>query len=90
MYKFLLSLFLLLSTLSATARKVVRVACVGNSITYGTGIANREHDAYPAQLQRMLGKDYVVGQLRQTWCHSPATRTSPLFPTDGVSRCDAV
>ena len=61
MYKFLLSLFLLLSTLSATARKVVRVACVGNSITYGTGIANREQDAYPAQLQRMLGKDYVVG-----------------------------
>ena len=61
MNKFLLSLFLLLSTLSATARKVVRVACVGNSITYGTGIANREHDAYPAQLQRMLGKDYVVG-----------------------------
>lgn len=61
MYKFLLSLFLLLSTLSATARKVVRVACVGNSITYGTGIANREHDAYPAQLQRMLGRDYVVG-----------------------------
>ena len=61
MYKFLLSLFLLLSTLSATARKVVRVACVGNSITYGTGIANREYDAYPAQLQRMLGKDYVVG-----------------------------
>lgn len=61
MNKFLLSLFLLLSTLSATARKVVRVACVGNSITYGTGIANREQDAYPAQLQRMLGKDYVVG-----------------------------
>ncbi len=61
MYKFLLSLFLLLSTVSATARKVVRVACVGNSITYGTGIANREQDAYPAQLQRMLGKDYVVG-----------------------------
>ena len=61
MYKFLLSLFLLLSTLSTTARKVVRVACVGNSITYGTGIANREQDAYPAQLQRMLGKDYVVG-----------------------------
>ena len=61
MYKFLLSLFLLLSTLSATARKVVRVACVGNSITYGTGIANREQDVYPAQLQRMLGKDYVVG-----------------------------
>ena len=58
---FLLSLLLLLSTVSATARKVVRVACVGNSITYGTGIANRERDAYPSQLQRLLGKDFVVG-----------------------------
>lgn len=46
---FLLSLLLLLSTVAATARKVVRVACVGNSITYGTGIANRERDAYPSQ-----------------------------------------
>jgi GDSL-like protein len=61
MYKYLLSFLLLLTTLSATARKVVRVACVGNSITYGTGIANRELDAYPSQLQRMLGKDYLVG-----------------------------
>ena len=58
---FLLSLLLLLSTVLATARKVVRVACVGNSITYGTGIANRERDAYPSQLQRLLGKDFVVG-----------------------------
>ena len=47
--------------MSATARKVVRVACVGNSITYGTGIANRERDAYPSQLQRLLGKNFVVG-----------------------------
>ncbi len=39
----------------------VKVACVGNSITYGTGIQDREHDAYPAQLQRMLGDAYEVG-----------------------------
>ena len=39
----------------------VRVACVGNSITYGTGIQDRAHDSYPAQLQRMLGPGYVVG-----------------------------
>lgn len=37
----------------------VRVACVGNSITYGTGIQDRAHDSYPAQLQRMLGPGYV-------------------------------
>lgn len=37
----------------------VRVACVGNSITYGTGIQDRARDSYPAQLQRMLGSGYV-------------------------------
>lgn len=43
------------------AAQPVRVACVGNSITYGTGIADREHFSYPAQLQQMLGNGYVVG-----------------------------
>lgn len=44
-----------------TTKQPVRVACVGNSITYGTGIKDRAHDSYPAQLQRMLGTGYVVG-----------------------------
>lgn len=43
------------------AAEPVRVACVGNSITYGTGIADREHFSYPIQLQQMLGNRYVVG-----------------------------
>ena len=30
------------------------VACVGDSITYGSGIADRARDGYPAQLQRIL------------------------------------
>jgi acyl-CoA thioesterase-1 len=30
------------------------VACVGDSITYGSGIADRAKDSYPAQLQRIL------------------------------------
>lgn len=47
--------------LLAAAQQPVKVACVGNSITYGTGIADRENDSYPAQLQRMLGEGYVVG-----------------------------
>lgn len=43
------------------AAEPVRVACIGNSITYGTGIADREHFSYPVQLQQMLGNGYVVG-----------------------------
>lgn len=37
-----------------------RVACVGNSITYGANIANHDRDTYPAVLGQMLGKDYDV------------------------------
>lgn len=37
------------------------MACIGNSITYGTGIADRTNDSYPSQLQRLLGSNYQVG-----------------------------
>ena len=32
----------------------VKVACIGDSITYGLGLANRETEAYPARLQAIL------------------------------------
>ncbi len=38
----------------AAATQAKRVACVGDSITYGAGIADRTNDSYPAQLQRIL------------------------------------
>ncbi len=38
----------------------VKIACVGNSITYGAGMADRENNAYPIQLQNMLGDVYEV------------------------------
>ena len=40
--------------LCATAGAGVRVACVGDSITYGYGLADRERESYPAQLQKLL------------------------------------
>jgi lysophospholipase L1-like esterase len=39
----------------------IRAACIGDSITFGANIQNRGHDSYPADLQRMLGKHYEVG-----------------------------
>lgn len=41
--------------------KPLRVACIGNSITYGYLLPDREQQAYPALLQRMLGERYEVG-----------------------------
>lgn len=37
-----------------------RVACVGDSITYGDGLAKPETASYPAQLQGLLGDSTVV------------------------------
>jgi len=41
-------------------RDPVRVACLGNSITFGSGVENRAANCYPNQLQRMLGEKYEV------------------------------
>lgn len=49
------------TALTVSAENKVKVACVGNSITYGTGVENRETMNYPAQLGRMLGDSYEVG-----------------------------
>ena len=38
----------------------IRVACVGNSITEGHGLADPATEAYPGVLQRLLGNDFVV------------------------------
>ena len=38
----------------------IRVACIGNSITDGSGIDMAETKGYPAQLQKLLGSGYQV------------------------------
>jgi len=53
-------LSLLVCFLSNLQAAVVKVACVGNSITYGSGISNRDRDSYPSVLGQMLGEAYEV------------------------------
>jgi len=38
----------------------IKVACVGDSITYGARVEDRDKDSYPAQLQALLGERYLV------------------------------
>ena len=45
----------LLIAVTGYAQDKIKVACVGNSITYGTGVVEREKNAYPVKLQQMLG-----------------------------------
>lgn len=42
------------------AKRPIRVACVGNSITEGYPLSDPSTQAYPARLQQILGEDYDV------------------------------
>jgi lysophospholipase L1-like esterase len=38
----------------------IKVACIGDSITFGAGIKDRKQNNYPVQLQKILGDTYTV------------------------------
>ena len=42
-------------------QRLIKVACIGNSVTYGYGHENPAETSYPSQLAKMLGDDYEVG-----------------------------
>lgn len=70
MKRLLIPLLFLTTLLSPTlATEPIKVACVGNSVTYGARITDRETMAYPVQLQQMLGEEYQV----ENFGHSGAT-----------------
>jgi len=46
--------------LHSQTKPLTRIACIGNSITYGAYIKNRIKNSYPAQLGQMLGEAYMV------------------------------
>jgi lysophospholipase L1-like esterase/pimeloyl-ACP methyl ester carboxylesterase len=56
---FYLFILLVLITAGCSGEKI-RVACIGDSITYGAFIENREVNSFPAQLGAMLGESYEV------------------------------
>ncbi|MBS5872411.1 MAG: sialate O-acetylesterase, partial [Porphyromonas sp.] len=79
-YGLYLSLFLGLSfTTSAKSKGPIRVACIGNSITYGYGLADREHEAYPVLLQQKLGAKYQVENFGKSGATLLARGHRPYF-----------
>lgn len=67
--KKLLFTLLLALPLMAIAQEKIKVACVGNSVTYGYGHKNPAETSYPTQLQQLLGEEYEV----RNFGHSGAT-----------------
>ena len=71
MKRVILALLLALPLL-ATAQERIKVACIGNSVTYGMTHKNPAETSYPTQLQQMLGEGYEV----RNFGHSGATLLS--------------
>ena len=44
----------------------IKVACVGDSITYGCMVANRNKNSYPTVLNGLLGEGYCVANFGYT------------------------
>ncbi len=40
-----------------------KIACIGDSLTYGSTLLNRKKECYPARLQKLLGEGYDVVNL---------------------------
>ena len=49
------------ATEAVLSKRQKRLACVGDSITFGFGIEGREVNSYPARLQELLGAGWLVG-----------------------------
>jgi len=59
----------------------IRVACIGDSITYGSGIDDRERESYPARLQQLLGDKYDVQNFGRPGADVLAINTGPYAKT---------
>jgi len=60
MKKFFLLLFCAAFSVTMAARMPVRIACVGDSITWGAGVDDPSQSSYPAVLQKLMGDGYEV------------------------------
>ncbi|WP_338869692.1 GDSL-type esterase/lipase family protein [Spirosoma sp. SC4-14] len=83
------------ATVQGKAPQRIRIACVGNSITYGARLSAPAVESYPAQLQRLLGYTYdvrnfgVSGRTLMSNTENPYTAT-PSYKQALASQPDIV
>ncbi|MEO8961088.1 MAG: GDSL-type esterase/lipase family protein [Ginsengibacter sp.] len=66
---FFLTVVLFFSAGVFSQSQIIKVACIGNSVTYGYGLKDPSTQSYPVLLQQMLGVKYDV----ENFGHSGAT-----------------
>lgn len=58
-----------------------RVACIGASITFGRGLANRREECYPAVLQSLLGEQFTVRNFGYSGATAGRETNQPYWQT---------
>ncbi|HRP57828.1 GDSL-type esterase/lipase family protein [Agriterribacter sp.] len=84
LYRSVFYLFLLAFTAVnvSAQQKEIKVACIGNSVTYGAGHKNPQLSSYPSQLQKLLGEKYEVRNFGRSGAtllrkgHNPYNKTA--------------
>ncbi|HLN21797.1 MAG TPA: GDSL-type esterase/lipase family protein [Bacteroidales bacterium] len=59
--------------------QAARIACVGNSITYGHGLTDREKQNYPYILQQLLGSKHTVMNFGTSGCTLMKSGNKPYW-----------
>lgn len=86
---FVFSCFFTNSTAQVRALSTTRVACVGNSITYGGGLKDKANESYPAVLQHMLGEKYEVRNFGRNGATLLTKGMNPYINTDEFQKAIA-
>lgn len=63
-------------------KDTIRVACIGNSVTFGYGLEDIAIDSYPAQLQEMLGAKFKVFNFGKSGATLLKNGHNPYWLTD--------
>lgn len=82
---FILSFVIMCSSFSFAQQKV-KIACVGNSITYGARLNPREKNSYPGQLQAMLGNEHQVMNFGVSGTTLLRNGNSPYWKTEQYNK----
>ncbi len=60
----------------------IKVACIGNSVTFGYGFSDPTKDSYPSQLSNMLGEQYDVRNFGRSGATLLKKGHNPYIKTD--------
>ena len=69
--------------------RTIKVACVGDSITFGAGVEDREKNCYPAKLGDYLGSSYQVKNFGRSGATLQKSGDLPYWTTEEFAAADS-